>query len=50
MSLLDKARRPRLKDKFAAQALAAEAVREKAEKKDLGIVKVIKKLSPKKSK
>lgn len=38
---------PRLSDKIAEQAAAAERVRENAEKKDVKTFKIIKKKSPK---
>lgn len=44
------AKMPSLRDKIASQRAEAEKVQEKAEKKDLSIVKIIKKLSPKKKK
>lgn len=47
MSLLNEARMPRLKDKLDAKA-AAEKVREKHEKQDAAIEKIIKKSAKKK--
>lgn len=40
---LSNAKMPTLKDKLEAQATAAETVREKAEKKDTVLAKIIKK-------
>lgn len=44
---MNEARMPRLKDKIDGQEQEAEKVREKAEKKDIKNVLVIKKKSPK---